>query len=60
MASAPAATAALAALDQRDLEARRDALLQQLRELDDTASKRTPEQLARERYALELQAAEAR
>ena len=43
-----------AALEQRDLEARRDALLQQLRELDDTASKRTPEQLARERYALEL------
>jgi len=45
------------ALDVRDLEARRDALLQQLRELDDTASKRTPEQLARERYALELNAA---
>ena len=44
-------------LEQRDLEARRDALLQQLRELDDTASKRTPEQLARERYALELSAA---
>jgi tetratricopeptide (TPR) repeat protein len=47
------------ALDQRDLEARRDTLLQQLRELDDTASKRTPEQLARERYALELAAAQA-
>jgi len=46
-------------LEQRDLEARRDALLQQLRELDDTASKRTPEQLARERYALELAAAAA-
>jgi tetratricopeptide (TPR) repeat protein len=44
-------------LVQRDLMARRDALLQQLRELDDTASKRTPEQLGRERYALELAAA---
>ena len=54
VASTPTATATL---DQRDLEARRDALLQQLRELDDTASKRTPEQLARERYALELAAA---
>ena len=30
------------------------ALVAQLRELDDTASKRTAEQLARERYALEL------
>jgi cytochrome c-type biogenesis protein CcmH len=36
---------------------KRDALLQQLRELEDTAVKRTPEQLARERYALELEAA---
>ena len=44
-------------LEQRDLEARREALLLQLRELDDTASKRSPEQLARERYALELAAA---
>jgi tetratricopeptide (TPR) repeat protein len=50
---------AIDGLEQRDLEARRDALLQQLRELDDTASKRTPEQLARERYALELAAASA-
>jgi tetratricopeptide (TPR) repeat protein len=32
-------------------------LIRQLRELEDTASKRTPEQLARERYALELEAA---
>ena len=56
---APATTPAVAAIDQRDLEARRDALLQQLRELDDTASKRTPDQLARERYALELAAASA-
>jgi cytochrome c-type biogenesis protein CcmH len=44
-------------LDVRDLEERRDALFEQLRELDDTAAKRTPEQLARERYALELDAA---
>lgn len=40
----------------RDLQGKRDALLRQLRELEDTASKRTPEQLARERYALELEA----
>ena len=46
-------------LDARDLVARRDALLQQLRELEDTAAKRTPEQLALERYALELEAARA-
>jgi tetratricopeptide (TPR) repeat protein len=41
----------------RDLAGKRDALLRQLREMEDTASKRTPEQLARERYALELEAA---
>ncbi len=40
-----------------DLEARRDELIQQLRELEDTKAKRTPQQLARERYALELAAA---
>lgn len=44
-------------LEWRDLEGRRDALIAQLRELEDTAHKRTPEQLARERYALELEAA---
>ena len=55
---APAAALPVA-LEARDLEARRDTLLRQLRELDDTASKRTPEQLARERYALELAAAAA-
>jgi tetratricopeptide (TPR) repeat protein len=44
-------------LDRRDLEGRRDALIAQLRELEDAASKRNPEQLARERYALELEAA---
>ena len=58
---APAAPAALAApdlaLERRDLEAKRDALLRQLRELDDTAAKRTPEQLARERADLEHAAA---
>ncbi len=46
-------------LGARDLEARSEALLRQLRELSDAAEKRTPEQLARERYALELEAARA-
>jgi len=45
-------------LERRDLLGKRDALLQQLRELDDLASKRSPDQLARERYALELAAAQ--
>jgi tetratricopeptide (TPR) repeat protein len=44
-------------LPLRDLFGKRDALIAQLRELEDTASKRTPEQLAQERYALELEAA---
>ncbi|MFL5310183.1 MAG: tetratricopeptide repeat protein [Myxococcales bacterium] len=44
-------------LQVRDLAGKRDTLLRQLRELEDTASKRTPEQLARERYALELETA---
>lgn len=43
----------------RDLAGKRDALLAQLRELEDTAAKRNPAQLARERYALELEAAKA-
>lgn len=47
-----------APLLQRDLLGKRDVLVQQLRELEDTAAKRTPEQLARERYALELEAAQ--
>jgi cytochrome c-type biogenesis protein CcmH len=47
----------VAPLDVRDLLGRRDALIQQLRELEDTAAKRTPEQLAKERYALELESA---
>jgi len=41
----------------RDLAGKRDALFAQLRELEDTAVKRTPAQLATERYALELEAA---
>ena len=49
--------AAAVPLAVRDLEGKRDALLRQLRELEDLASKRTSEQLARERYALELEAA---
>lgn len=52
--SAPAAD-----LVRRDLEGKADALIAQLRELEDTGSKRGPEQLARERYALELEAARA-
>jgi cytochrome c-type biogenesis protein CcmH len=43
----------------RDLDGRVAVLLRQLGELDDMATKRTPEQLARERYALELAAARA-
>jgi tetratricopeptide (TPR) repeat protein len=46
-------------LELRDLDGRVAALLVQLRELEDAAVKRTPEQLARERYALELEAARA-
>jgi cytochrome c-type biogenesis protein CcmH len=53
------AGAAVAALEARDLAGKSEVLLRQLRELEDTASKRTPEQLARERYALELEAAKA-
>lgn len=46
-------------LEARDLAARRDALLRQLHELEDTAGKRTPAQLAQERQRLELEAARA-
>ncbi len=53
------AGARVPAVELRDLAGKSDALLRQLRELDDTASKRNPEQLARERYALELEAAKA-
>jgi tetratricopeptide (TPR) repeat protein len=44
-------------LQVRDLAGKRDAFIRQLREMEDTAGKRTPEQLARERYALELETA---
>lgn len=56
-AVAPATTTPPIAL--RDLDGRLAVLLRQLRELDEMAAKRTPEQLARERYALELEAAQA-
>src|SRR4029453_348091 len=46
-------------LELGDLDGRARALPVQLRELEDAAVKRTPEQLARERYALELEAARA-
>jgi cytochrome c-type biogenesis protein CcmH len=55
----PARAGAFAGVEARDLAGKSEALLRQLRELEDTASKRNPEQLARERYALELQAAQA-
>lgn len=54
---APLPEAAVAVL--RDYETRSEALFRQLRELDEAADTRTPEQLARERYALELEAARA-
>src|SRR5262249_19319029 len=52
-----AAAASVASVEVRDLAGKSDVLLRQLRELEDTGSKRTPDQLARERYALELEAA---
>lgn len=45
------------ALEQRDLVAKRDALVRQLRELDAEAAKRTPQQIALARRALEYAAA---
>jgi tetratricopeptide (TPR) repeat protein len=57
--AAEAAAPAVPRLELRDLERQIELLIQQLRELDDTAATRTPEQLARERYALELSAAHA-
>lgn len=45
-------------LEIRDLEAKREDLILQLREMDDTAAKRDPDQLAIERYAVELETAE--
>jgi len=44
-------------LELRDLEGKYQALIRQLRELDDSASKRSPEQIAIERHALEHEAA---
>ncbi|TMA84560.1 MAG: tetratricopeptide repeat protein [Deltaproteobacteria bacterium] len=58
-ASRRAVKVGAAALEARDLAGKSEMLFRQLRELEDTASKRTPEQLARERYALELEAAKA-
>ena len=59
-AASPAPPAGESApLELRDLDGRVAALVVQLRELEDAAAKRTPEQLARERYALELEAARA-
>lgn len=55
----PAAAQAPIPLELRDLDGRLEALLGQLRELEDLAHKRSPEQMARERYALELEAAAA-
>jgi cytochrome c-type biogenesis protein CcmH len=55
--SGPAAPAPEVPIAQRDLQGKRDVLLRQLVELDDAAAKRSPEQLARERYALELDTA---
>jgi tetratricopeptide (TPR) repeat protein len=56
---APASeTAAIPPVELRDLDGRLDVLVLQLRELQDLAATRNPEQLARERYALEVQAAE--
>lgn len=53
-----AAAPALAADPEReDLEAQRDVLIRQLRELED-APRDAPERVARERYRLELEAAE--
>lgn len=51
----PAGAAGLAA--RRELEAHRDVLIEQLRELEDTAHGRDPEHVARERERLELEAA---
>lgn len=61
--AARAASAALASgkrhddVALRDLRVERDGLIAQLRELDDLAGKRTPEQLAQQRWELELAAA---
>ncbi|HEY5609578.1 MAG TPA: tetratricopeptide repeat protein [Thermoanaerobaculia bacterium] len=53
------ATPASPASSLTDLEAKRDSLLQQLRELDDTSSKLDPGELPRRRAELEIEAAKA-
>jgi tetratricopeptide (TPR) repeat protein len=45
-------------LELRDLDAKKEDLLSLLREMEDTAAKREPAQLAIERYAAELETAE--
>jgi tetratricopeptide (TPR) repeat protein len=52
-----AAAPAVESLERRDLAEKRDVLIRQLRELDDSAAKRSPEQLAVERRSLEIEAA---
>lgn len=44
-------------LERRDLEAKGDALIQQLREIEDTAGRIAPHELAHQRYEIEIQAA---
>jgi tetratricopeptide (TPR) repeat protein len=44
-------------LELRDLEAKRDSLIGQLQELEETSSKETPQQLVADRARLELEAA---
>ena len=54
---AKAAYVGVADLEVRDLEGKRDALISQLRELEDTAAKKDADQVSRDRYAIELEAA---
>jgi tetratricopeptide (TPR) repeat protein len=56
--AAPAPAMDHVPVELRDLDGRLAVLVHQLRELQDLAATRSPEQLARERYALELEAAE--
>lgn len=51
------AAATVESLERRDLVEKRDVLIRQLRELDDSSAKRSPEQLAVERRALEIETA---
>jgi tetratricopeptide (TPR) repeat protein len=44
-------------IERRDLAGKRDALLRQLREIEDAGAKRSSEQLSAERHSLELEAA---